>query len=102
MTIAADGTVEVDEHHRTRDPLTLAIDSAELERIRGLLESLPEGRLSKRPRFLERASPMRGMRFRLRWDRRSVSGEAPTDPQLAELLGLLDEIRLRAVRSQPR
>jgi hypothetical protein len=102
MTIGEDGAVEVDEHHRSREPVRITLDSTELERIRILLESLPQGRLSKRPSLLERVSPMRHVRFQLRWDRRSVAGEAPTDPQLAELLALLDEIRLRAIRSVPR
>jgi hypothetical protein len=102
LTIRDDGTAEVDERHRSRDPIRLEIPSRELERIRTLLASLSEPTLSFGERFGRLFAGSGGMKIRLEWDVGKITRTDPDDPTLVELLELLDQIRLRAVRSVPR
>ena len=92
MVVREDGSGELDERHRSRDAIRLEVSSRELEQIRELLGERV-GRLF---------SSAGGTRVRLDWDGGKITRPDPDDPSLRELLELLDEIRLRAMRSQPR
>jgi hypothetical protein len=102
LTLFDDGTGELDEHHRSRDPIRVEVGSGELQRIRELLDALSTRRGSAADWILRRISPVRGPRFRLSWAGHKITAADPDDPALAELLALLDELRVNAVRSQPR
>ena len=102
LTLFEDGTGELDERHRTRDPIRLEVSSREVERIRGLLGTVSSRRGSAGDWLRRRISPVKGPRFRLTWGGHKITAVDPDDPELAELVALLDEIRLRAIRSQPR
>jgi hypothetical protein len=102
LTVFEDGDVELDERHRSRDAVRLQISSSELERMRKLLGSISGRRQTLRERLRHHLSPAKGPRFRLQWSGHRITGADTDDPQLAEVLSLLDEIRLRAIRSQPR
>jgi hypothetical protein len=102
LTVYEDGSAELDERHRSRDPVRLSLGSSELERIRTLIDSLPQGRLASRAWLRELWTPGRAQVFHLRLEGRSIRGVDVEDPALGELISLLDEIRLRAIRSQPR
>jgi hypothetical protein len=102
LTVFGDGTVELDERHRSRDPVRTGIASREVERIRELLAAVADRRMSFGEWVRHRLSPTEGPRFRLEWDGHKVTAADPADPALGELLALLDEIRVRAIRAQPR
>jgi hypothetical protein len=102
LTLFEDGSGELDEHHRSRDSIRLELSSGEIDRIRTLIDALPEGRLASRAWLREITTPGRAQVFQLRLSGRSIRGVDVEDPTLAELISLLDEIRLRAIRSQPR
>lgn len=102
LTIREDGTAELNERHRSRDPLWLEIPSRELERIRTLLEGVEPPRASLGQRLGRLFSGGDATRVRLEWEGGKITRADPDDPTVVELFELLDEIRLRAVRSQPR
>jgi hypothetical protein len=102
LTVFEDGFAELDEHHRSREPVRIEIGSGELERIRELLDTVSPRRAGFGGWVRRQFSPHEGPRFRLDWDGHKITAADPDDPNLPELLSLLDEIRVRAVRSQPR
>ena len=102
LTVFDDGTAELDERHRSRDPIRLELGSGELERIRELLGTISDRRGSVGDWFRRRLSPTDGHRFRLEWNGHKITAADPEDPSLTELLALLDDLRIRAIRSQPR
>jgi hypothetical protein len=102
LTLLEDGSGNLDERHRSRSPIRLEVSSGELERIRELLDAVSNRRGGVGEWLRQRVSPGEGHRFRLTWDGHKVTAPDPDDPALAELLALLDELRLRAIRSQPR
>jgi hypothetical protein len=102
LTVYEDGSIELDERHRSREAVRLEVGAGELERMRELLGSLSSRRPGLGERLRHHLSPAKGPRFTLRWDRHKISAADPDDPALAELLSLLDELRIRAIRSQPR
>jgi hypothetical protein len=102
MVVREDGSGELDERHRSRDAIPLEVSSRELEQIRELLASVQQSRPSLGERVGRLFSSAGGTRVRLDWDGGKITRPDPDDPSLRELLGLLDEIRLRAMRSQPR
>ena len=102
LTVFEDGFAELDERHRSRDPVRIEIGSAELARIRELLDNVSPRRAGFGDWVRRQFSPHEGPRFRLDWDGHKITAVDPEDPNLPELLSLLDEIRVRAVRSQPR
>jgi hypothetical protein len=102
MVVREDGSGELDERHRSRDAIRLEVSSRELARIRELLGSVEQSRPSLGERMGRLFSSAGGTRIRLDWDGGKITATDPDDPGLTELLELLDEIRLRAMRSQPR
>jgi hypothetical protein len=102
MVVREDGSGELDERHRSRDAIRLEVSSRELDRIRELLGSVEQSRPSLGERVGRLFSSAGGTRIRLDWDGGKITAPDPDDPSLRELLELLDEIRLRAMRSQPR
>lgn len=113
LTVFEDGAVQLDERHRSRDPIWLRVDGADLERLRSLLDSLPAQRWSGRIRlamtrvrrvfFLSPTDLVSsGTQFHLRRGRRAVVSGAVEDPDIAAAVELLDALRGRAVRSLPR
>jgi hypothetical protein len=102
LTVSEDGQVELDERHRSRDPVRLEIGAGELERIRELLASVSDRRMGVGEWLAHRLSQAKGPRFRLEWDGHKITALDPRDPNLAELLSLLEDVRVRAIRSQPR
>ena len=122
LTVFENAAVELDERHRSRDPIWLRLEPAELETLRSALDDLPTRR---RPhpaglgvtRFLRtlgrtvlavvwgrRGDAQRG--FELRRGRSVISGdlhgEEVKEPQLAAVIEPLDALRVRAVRAGPR
>ena len=83
VTVFDDGTAELDERHRSRDSIRLELDAAELERLRAALEAVPAERWS-RSRSL------------------SLAKVGTFLPDFARVVELLDELRLTAIRSEPR
>jgi hypothetical protein len=102
LTLFEDGSGELDERHRSRDAVRVEVGSAQLERIRELLGELSTRRGGFGDWIRRRASPVKGQRFRLSWNGHKITAADPDDAALAELLALLDEIRVGAIRSQPR
>jgi hypothetical protein len=102
LILFEDGSGQLDERHRSREPIRLEAASGEVERIRELLGALTDRRGGIGEWLRQRVSPVEGHRFRLTWDGHKVTAPDPDDPALAELLSLLDELRQRAIRSQPR
>jgi hypothetical protein len=102
LTVFEDCSAELDERHRSRNAVRLELDEAEVERLRELLGSLSSRRPGLGERLRHHLSPAKGPRFSLHWNGHKISGSQPDDPAAAELLSLLDEIRVRAIRSQPR
>ncbi|MFL5869629.1 MAG: hypothetical protein ACJ75R_00985 [Solirubrobacterales bacterium] len=102
LTIREDASAELDERHRSREPIRFEIPSRELDRIRALLGELSPPRHGLGERLSRMFSGGDMTRIRLEWDGGKITRTDPDDPALAELLNLLDEIRLRAMRSQPR
>jgi hypothetical protein len=102
LTVSEDGQVELDERHRSRDPVRLEIGSGEVERIRELLTTVSDRRMGVGEWLAHHLSQGKGPRFRLDWDRHKITAADPSDPNLGELLSLLEELRVRAIRSQPR
>jgi hypothetical protein len=102
LILFEDGSGELDERHRSRNPIRIEAASREVERIRELLGALTDRRGGVGEWLRQRVSPVEGHRFRLTWEGHKVTAPDPDDPALAELLTLLDELRLRAIRSQPR
>jgi hypothetical protein len=115
LTVFEDGFVEL--RHRRRDTVTLSIDSRQIDAIRSGLARIPKrrGLARGRPRWrwtsvgygvitLDHGPhrPPGDTYFQLTWRKRRVRGSEALDPSLTEVLALLDEIRLRAIRSQPR
>jgi hypothetical protein len=102
LTVSEDGQVELDERHRSRDPVRLEIGSTELERIRELLATVSDRRMGVGEWLAHHLSQGKGPRFRLDWGGHKITAADPADPNLAELLSVLEELRVRAIRSQPR
>jgi hypothetical protein len=102
LTVSEEGQVELDERHRSREPVRLEIGSGELERIRELLASIPDRRMGVGEWLAHHLSQAKAPRFRLEWDGHKITAADPGDPNLAELLSLLEHLRVRAIRSQPR
>jgi hypothetical protein len=113
LTVFEDGAVQLEERHRSGDPIWLHVDTTEVERLRAALEAVPAQRRSKSVRralgrlgrvFIPRSSvPNRsGAHFEVRWGRRTIAGESPDNPDLASVVDQLDALRVRAVRADPR
>jgi hypothetical protein len=102
LTVFEDGSGELDERHRSRDSVRIEIGSAELARIRELLETVPPRRGGFGAWVRRQFSPHEGPRFRLEWDGHKITAADPGDPNLTELLSLLDDLRVRAIRAEPR
>jgi hypothetical protein len=112
MTVHEDGTVELDERHRSRDPIVLQLDAAELRKLLAGLEAVPAEAWSSPARLalgrfghhlktsIGRIPADAGMRVTR--GSRALGGRALEDPNVASLVEHLDEIRVRAVRSEPR
>ena len=113
LSVLSDGTVELDERHRGREAIRLTIGSSELERVRSALDTAepdrwPTGfgftwqKLKGRLRdLLPYVQPR--THFELRRGRHATAWpDANLDPSVADLVETLDEIRVRAVQSQPR
>jgi hypothetical protein len=113
LTVFEDGAVQLDERHRSRDPIWLQIDAAELEELRVALEELPAERWSNPARlaltrirslFILSRIPVlpSGADFQLRRGRRAILGEEIEESDVAALVDLLDALRVRAVCAVPR
>jgi hypothetical protein len=113
LTVFEDGAVHLDERHRSRDPIWLRIDAAELEKLRVALEGLPAERWSNPARlaltrirslFILSRIPVltSGADFQLRRGRRAIPGNAIEESDVAALVELLDAVRARAVTAVPR
>ena len=102
MVVREDGSGELDERHRSRDAIRFEVSSNELASIRELLASLGQSRPSFGERLGRIFAGADATRIRLEWDGGKITRTDADDPALTQLLGLLDEIRLRAMRSQPR
>jgi hypothetical protein len=112
LTVNEDGTVELDERHRSRDSISLQLDAAELRKLRAGLESVPEEAWKSPARLalgrfghhlkasIGRIPADAGVRVTR--GGRALGGRALEDPNVASLVEQLDEIRVRAVRSEPR
>lgn len=112
LTVLADGTVELDERHRRRDPTRFRIEAEELERLRSALGEIPATTLSGGP-TLALARGRAGLRafFRMRGGAhvgrtyfqlgvggRSIAGQADEITDADGVRALLEELRARAVR----
>jgi hypothetical protein len=112
MTVHEDGRVELDERHRSRNAVALQLDAADLRKLKAGLEAVPADAWSSRMglvlgrqgHLLKRSigrvpadADVRVMR-----DGKGLGGRALDDPNVASLVEQLDEIRVRAVRSEPR
>jgi hypothetical protein len=117
LTVFEDGAVELHERHRRRSSARLRLDAGELQRLRHALERVPTDRWSTFPRMtLSRAgsaiiggfgSVFRGIEtsgthYELRRGRRRISGQISTDVDVPAPVTLLDELRVAAVRAEPR
>jgi hypothetical protein len=102
MVVREDGSGELDERHRSRDAIRFEVSSSELARIRELLASLEQSRPGLGERLGRLFAGADTTRIRLDWDGGRITRTDPDDPALTQLLDLLDEIRLRTMRSQPR
>ena len=128
LTVFEDGSVELDERHRSRDPTWLRLDAAELNRLRSALSDVPESRWSILPR-LALARAKRAFiaffslndfdtftYFELKQDHHVIAGETtrfaraptwppwsgPRDVEVAAVLRVLGALRVRAIRLHPR
>jgi hypothetical protein len=112
LTVYEDASAELDERHRSRDSITLQLDAAELRKLKAGLEAVPADAWSSRMglalgrqgHLLKRSigrvpadADVRVMR-----EGKGLGGRALEDPNVASLIEQLDEIRVRAVRSEPR
>ena len=102
LVVREDGSGELDERHRSRDAIRFDVSSSELARIHELLASLEQSRPSFGERLGRLFAGAGATRIRLDWDGGKITRTDADDAALTQLLGLLDEIRLRAMRSQPR
>jgi hypothetical protein len=119
LTVFEDGAVELDERHRTRDPIWLRIDPTELDGLRSALEELPSRRWSHPARVALARLRARWLRqlfwhlrdtqvtcFLLRRGRHAIFGVLEDvgfgDRELNSLLERLDPIRVRALCEEPR
>jgi hypothetical protein len=112
LTVFADGLVELDERHRSRDPVEITIGAQELERMRAALEQVPDEAWSRGPKLaLRRAASALGDVFRLgprpdlgrsyfqlRREGRTISGQAWDETEAEPARALLDNLRVQAVR----
>lgn len=112
LTVFADGLVELDERHRSRDCTRLTIGAREVEQLRAALGQIPEALWSPGPTLaLSRAKvAVRGFfrlwpgpdlgrsYFQLRVGRRSISGETESRTEADAARALLDNLRVDAVR----
>jgi hypothetical protein len=112
VTVFADGLVELDERHRSRDPVEVTIGAQELERMRAALEQVPEEAWSRGPNLAFRrvASALRDVfrlwprpdlgrsYFQLRCEGRTISGQAGDETEAEPARALLDDLRVQAMR----
>jgi hypothetical protein len=119
LTVFENGAVELDERHRSRDSIWIQMSPSELEGLRSALSELPPD-LWSRPTRLGLARIGDGFRgllgflnpfdmdidsemdFRIRWGKRVIFGREVLDPELVKVMGPLDAVRIRTVRSVPR
>jgi hypothetical protein len=117
LTVFEDGAVELDERHRRRSSVRLHLDSAQLERLRSALERVPANRWSRFPGMtLARAGgaiiggftsvfhdiDKSGTRYELRRGPHRISGRMSTDDDVPPVVSMLDDLRVQAVRAEPR
>ena len=112
LTVSEDGTVELDERHRSRDAITLHLDPIELDVLRAAIDRVPTERWSTPARLalarfghrfkfsLGRVEP--GADARIRRGGKALGGRALEDPNVQDLFAQLDELRIRAMKSEPR
>ena len=113
LSLFEEGSVELDERHRTRDATLVTIGAGDLQTVCAELDQLPEDLWSSSPklwlltrrvawqRFLGRRPQIDlGARFfQLKRGRRYIAGELEDrDPRLTELLDFLESLRAAAVR----
>lgn len=108
LTIFEDGLVKLEELHRSRGPLWLAIGSHDLEDLRAALERIPRGRWSRRPALmLKRASvalhyafswqeDLGHSFFQVKRGRRTIVGDAGDETDMKAVM-VLDGMRYDAV-----
>ena len=112
MTVYEDGRIELDERHRSREPVALQLDAAELRKLQAGLDAVPAEEWSSPAglalgRFgnllktsIGRVPP--NADIRVTRGGRALGGSALEDPNVASLVEQLNEICARAVRSEPR
>jgi hypothetical protein len=115
LTVFEDGAVELDERHRSRDPIWVRMDATELEGLRAALEELPSTRWSHParaalarawrnllPDLLGGAGRANRAGTELRRGGRVILGAEAGDGELDAVVAPLDAVRVRAVRAEPR
>jgi hypothetical protein len=116
LTVFEDGAVKLDERHRTRDPVLLRLDAAELDRVRAALNQIPGQLWARGPELALVKIKSRftslwkeefedyGSFFELKRDRHAIAGEDPTaaDIRVEAVVTLLDAFRIQAIRAEPR
>ena len=110
LTVSEDGALELDERHRSRPPISLLIDSEEVEELRAQLDAVPDhlwtGRrrasLARAGRLFALSSHGPATHVEIRRGGRVILGRSAQDPDLAALVERLDDLRLRVLRAHPR
>jgi hypothetical protein len=119
LTVFEDGAVVLDERHRTRDAIRLQLDAAELEEVRSALAQIPDevwglalprlawGRVRRAlaTAWIPDHSTASASDYELRHGRKAIFKEKVAIAEYIDIraaVTLLDALRLRAVRAEPR
>jgi hypothetical protein len=107
LAVHEDGGVLLDERHRSRDSIWLQLSPSELRKLQISLEGVqPSEWWSPTYLWLGRVGRMfdehHGAEVWVRRGRRGIGGPALRYLDVRPLIEQLDELRVRAIRSQPR
>jgi hypothetical protein len=116
LTLFEDGAVKLDERRRSRDPIWLRLDAAELGQVRAALNRIPRPLWARGPELalVRIKSTVAGLGkeefedygsfFQLKRGRHSIAGEDPSaaDIRVGAVVTLLETLRMRAIRAVPR